>query len=183
MTPEELLSVTDELEDLRKRAEQCVTHHPGCDCREYRLAALEAENERLAAENAELWAKCQSLHDQLTVWRRSHEELGKALDELAELEADTVSGQGNIYVVRTAINALEARLAEAEALLTEHVWTWPEEPTPERHTRDCARRKAWEYIGFDARTAGTVNDTPCDELCERTRAFITPQTEASDDQA
>ena len=67
---------------------------------------------------------------------------------------------------------LTDRLSEATALLTEHVWTWPEEPTPERHTRDCARRKAWEYIGFDARTGGAVNDTPCDERCERTLAFL-----------
>ena len=45
--------MTDELEYLRRRAERCVTHYYGCDCREYRRAVLEAQ----AQDDAELIAR------------------------------------------------------------------------------------------------------------------------------
>jgi len=37
----------------KKRAERCVTHHYGCDCREYRLTPME-----LALKVIKTWASC-----------------------------------------------------------------------------------------------------------------------------
>jgi hypothetical protein len=37
----------------KKRAERCVTHHYGCDCREYRLTQME-----LALKIIRTWAAC-----------------------------------------------------------------------------------------------------------------------------
>ena len=37
----------------KKRAERCVTHHYGCDCREYRFAQME-----LALQIIRTWASC-----------------------------------------------------------------------------------------------------------------------------
>ncbi len=37
----------------KKRAERCVTHHYGCDCREYKLTQME-----LALKIIRTWASC-----------------------------------------------------------------------------------------------------------------------------
>jgi hypothetical protein len=37
----------------KQRAERCVTHHYGCDCREYRLTQME-----LALKIIRTWASC-----------------------------------------------------------------------------------------------------------------------------
>jgi hypothetical protein len=37
----------------KKRAERCVTHHYGCDCREYRFAQME-----MALKIIRTWASC-----------------------------------------------------------------------------------------------------------------------------
>ena len=93
--------MTDKLEYLRRRAEKCVTHYYGaCDCREYRRAVLEAENERLSAENAELRARGQRLTAQLK-----------------ETNIDKMDWQEHFQEANARLTSTQARLTEATALL------------------------------------------------------------------
>lgn len=42
------------LADLERRARHCLTHHAGCDCREYRLTKAEADRDLLMERVATL---------------------------------------------------------------------------------------------------------------------------------
>ena len=116
--------MTDELEDLRRRAEQCVTHHPGCDCREYRLAALKAEAELLKRVNAEIDEAFhdlphpdRGLRNSAMAQLRSHVAALQAENERLKRENAELWEQGRLREIDFALLASDTDAAQTDAKL------------------------------------------------------------------
>ena len=66
------------LEELKRKAKHCTTHHHGCDCRELAWAlyveSWKEENINLQSRIAELEAENKNLKERLELWRRFSKE-------------------------------------------------------------------------------------------------------------